>query len=106
MEEAHIGKGLRALGGKFCIPVLSATQVNRQGSDKALVKGRDVRGTWDKIADADEVITFSGSDEELAEGHLRIHFSESRNSMTKTFKIKTSYNFGRFYKEFVEEELP
>jgi hypothetical protein len=105
VEEADICKGLRALAGKFVVPVLSATQVNRQGSDKTIITGKDVRGTWDKIADADTIITLSATADELSKNQLRVHFSESRNNESKTFVISTAYNMGRFYKEFLREEF-
>lgn len=105
VEEGEIGIGLRALATKFSIPVLSATQVNRAGSDKLMITGKDVRGTWDKIATADTVISFSASAKELQEQKLRIHFSESRNNESKTLLVGTSYQLGTFYASFIKEEV-
>lgn len=100
-EQASIFEDLRGLAGRFEIPTLTASQVNRGGSDKPLITGSDVAGTWEKIMVADGIITLSATQKELDENFLRIHFSESRNNPRKTFKIKTSYNFGKFYKEYV-----
>ena len=42
--------------------------------------------------------------DEIAEGKLRIHLSESRNSGTATINISTMYNYGRFYGEYLGME--
>lgn len=44
---------------------------------------------------ADGVINLSATDDELKNGQLKIHFSESRNNEMATIKIKTSYGMGR-----------
>lgn len=103
-EEGEIGRGLRGIASKWAIPVLSADQVNRGGSDKAIITGKDIRGTWDKVADADTIITLSATPDELKKNQIRIHFSESRNNPPATFTIGTSYNFGKFYREFLRDE--
>jgi len=63
-----------------------------------------VSGTFEKIMVADSIIAFSAKDDELAEGKLRITFSESRNNERRSFLIKTNYAAGTFYKEFVKIE--
>jgi replicative DNA helicase len=103
-EEAEIFKGQRRLAGIFGIPWLTGNQNNRAGAQKALSDGTDTAGTWEKIAIVDGNITLSGTKEELRDGILRLHLSEMRNAPSRTFKIKTAYNMGRFYKEFIEEE--
>jgi len=100
-EQASIYEDLRALAVLFDIPVLTASQVNRAGSNKEIIKGRDTAGTWEKIAISDAIISFSASDAEMLKGEMKIHFSECRNMDAATIKIKTAYNFGRFYQEFV-----
>jgi len=102
-EQASIYEDLRALAGVFDIPVVTASQVNRAGSDKAIIKGKDTSGTWEKIMVSDGIISLSATDAELKRGEMKIHFAECRNMESKTLKIKTAYNFGRFYSEFVEE---
>ncbi len=104
-EQATIFEDLRALSGKFNIPLLTATQINRVGTGKAINTGIDVAGTYEKIMVADSVISLSATNDELKEGKMRIHFSESRNNEKKTLLIETKYNFGTFYGDFVEEEL-
>jgi replicative DNA helicase len=103
-EQATIFEDLRGLAGKFGIPVLTATQINRSGSGKSLTTGSDVSGTFEKIMVADCNITLSATTEERKTGLVRIHFAESRNNESTTFQIKTKYNFGRFFDEFVGAE--
>lgn len=104
-EEASIFEELRGIAGKFIIPVITATQVNREGSDKEIIKGKNIAGTYEKIMVADGIISLSATEAELKDGFMKIHFAECRNMSSKTLKIKTAYNFGRFYSSFEGEVL-
>lgn len=103
-EQATIFEDLRALATIFEIPVITASQVNRVGSTKDIITGKDVSGTWDKIMVSDAIITLSASEDDLKKEHLKIHFAECRNMERKTLTVKTNYSIGKFYKEFVGEE--
>jgi KaiC/GvpD/RAD55 family RecA-like ATPase len=103
-EQAAIFEDLRGLAGRFGIPVLTATQVNRVGAGKALITGTDVAGTWEKIMVADCIISLSQTKEEKRENKMRIHFAEARNNESATMMIGTKYGYGRFFGEFIEEE--
>lgn len=102
-EQASVYEDLRGIAGKLEIPVLTASQVGRQGSGKTIVKGKDTAGAWEKIAIVDGCLTLCGSDEDMKKGEMLVHLSEFRNSPSCTLRIKTSYGMGRFYREFVEE---
>lgn len=102
-DEGSIYEDLRGLAKEFDVPVLTPSQLNRTGSKKLTASGGDTGGTFDKIKIADLVITLNATEEEKAEGEVRIHLSESRNSESKTLRIKTDYHTGRFYKELLEE---
>lgn len=102
-EEASVFEELRAMAVKFVLPVITASQVNREGSDKEIIKGKHIAGTWEKIMVADGIISLSASDSELKDNIMKIHFAECRNMPSKTLKIKTEYGVGKFYKEFIEE---
>lgn len=104
-EQAGLAEDLRALGKKYVIPVVTATQINRVGSRKHLAVGSDVAGSFEKVMIADEVITLGATEDEMKEGKLRVHFSESRNSGKATFVINTGFALGKFYESFVEEEV-
>jgi replicative DNA helicase len=103
-EQASIAEDLRGMAGELVVPVVTATQVNRSGAGKTLTKGSDVSGSYEKIMIGDEIITLSATDDEVLEGKLRIHLSESRNSGTATINISTMYNYGRFYGEYLGME--
>ena len=103
-EQATIFEDLRTLAGKFGIPVLTATQVNRVGTGKAITTGVDVAGTYEKIMVADCVITLSQTKEEKRANKMRVHFAEARNNESKTFTIGTKYGYGKFFGEFIEVE--
>lgn len=102
-EQASIFEDLRRIAGEYDVPVVTATQVNRTGSNKALIRGEDVAGTFEKIMVADYIISFASSADEMRKGHLKIHFAQCRNVASRTIKIKTSYIHGRFYEDFIEE---
>lgn len=102
-EEASIFEELRGIAGKFVIPVVTATQVNREGSDKEIIRGKNVSGTWEKIMVADYIISLSATEAELKDNIMKVHFAECRNTPSRTLKIKTAYGLGKFYKEYIGE---
>lgn len=104
-EQASIFEDLRTIAGNWNCPVITATQVNRTGSKKALIRGEDVAGTWEKIMVADYIISLSSDEDERKKGEIKIHFAQCRNVESRTLKIKTAYGFGKFYEKFVEEVL-
>jgi len=95
---------LRSLAGKFGIPVVTATQINRVGTGKAITTGVDVAGTYEKIMVADCVISLSQTKDEKRANKMRIHFAEARNNESRTFLIGTRYGYGKFFGEYLEEE--
>lgn len=102
-EEASIYEGLRGLATKFDCPVLTASQINRSGTDKSIITGTDKAGSYEAIMVADYNISLSASAEDLKRNQLTIHFAECRNVERRTLKINTSYETGRFFKKFIEE---
>ena len=103
--QGPIAEDLRGLAGKYGVPVITATQINRQGAGKAVTGGADVAGDYGKIMIADEIYTLSATDEELKEGVLRINNSESRNSESGTIVVNTNFGYGQFYASTVGLEL-
>lgn len=102
-KQGPLAEELRGIAGKWMIPVVTATQINRQGAGKAINSGKDVAGDYQKIMIADEVYCISATDEELKEGKARIISTESRNSESGTIVISTSFAYGQFYKDFLGE---
>jgi len=104
-SQGPIAEELRGLGGKYCVPILSATQINRGGAGKAVTTGKDVAGNYEKIMIADEIYSLSATDEELKENILRINNCESRNSESGTILINTKFAYGQFYANSIGEEV-
>jgi len=104
-DQGPLAEELRGLAGMFVVPVVTATQINRGGSDKAVTSGKDVAGNYEKIMIADEIFSLSATKEELAEGILRISNTESRNSEGGTIVISTKFAYGQFFSEFIETEI-
>lgn len=102
-EQAGNVEDLRRIAKVRGLPVLTPTQVNRAGSKKQLVEGSDVSGAWEKIAIADGTLSIGGTKTDMDKGEVLIHLSEFRTVPSKTLRIKTAYNFGRFYSETVCE---
>jgi len=104
-SQGPIAEELRRIAGEFSIPVVTATQINRKGSDKPVTGGSDVAGDYEKIMIADEIFTLSATKDELKEQTLRINNSESRNSESGTIVINTNFGYGQFYNGTVGLEL-
>lgn len=95
---------LRRIAGEQDMVVISATQLNREGAKKAVVKETDVSEDWSKIMTADAVIGLNASDQEKAQNLLRVSLVANRNGDRKTFLIKHDYSRMQFFANFVEYE--
>ncbi len=98
-QQAQIAEDLRNISGEFLIPVVTASQINRSGSKRAVNDGSDIAGSFEKVAVADQVITLSATDDELANSEMRIVLAESRNNASGSIKIQTAYHYGSFFVE-------
>lgn len=103
-EEAHIYQELRGIATSRAIPVLTASQINRSGASKQVTKGTDTSGTFEKIMICDLHLTLSATEADSKKNEMTIHLSESRNGATATCRIKTAFNFGRFFVESIRNE--
>ena len=104
-DEGNVFIELRDIAKEFNIPVLTASQINRDGAKKQIATGTDGAGTFDKIKHADFVCTLNQTEEEKQKDELRIHISENRNGMSKTIKIQTEYQKGKFCKKVLSEVI-
>ena len=100
-EDVAVLEDLRGVAVKHEIPVLTAGQTNKEGSRKTITTGADMAGKMEQIAVVDGCLTLGGNEDDLKKGEMLIHLSEFRNSPTTTMRLKTSYNFGKFYAGFV-----
>lgn len=100
-EEASIYIDLRGLAKERQVPVLTASQVTKSGSNKELTTGSDSAGSWDKIKIADLVLTINATEEEKQQNKARLNISENRNGESRVITINTALEEGRFYKGLV-----
>jgi replicative DNA helicase len=76
---------LIAMGDEFEAPVISASQINRQGfrrsntgSGRRVNTNDDIAASWKKVEAADLLLTFNQTPAEKAGGIARIHLNKSR----------------------------
>jgi len=104
-DQGPLAEELRRLAWEFCLPVVTATQINRGGAGKATSSGKDVSGSYEKVMIADELFNLAATDDELKAGKLRIIISESRNSEIGTVAINTAFAYGQFFQDYIGEEI-
>jgi len=109
-EQVAVFEDTRAILGRpekggFDIPGLTGIQVGQKGSGKQIVSASDGAGAYEKIAVVDGALTISGTEEDRRNNELYINLSRFRNAPPITLKIKTDYERGRFYKEFVQTAI-
>jgi replicative DNA helicase len=92
-ELSSIASDLRAIGVSRSVPVWSATQANRSALDKPIVTIKDVAEDMGKVRIADCVITLCGTDEERAEGRMRLFLAKMRDAESLV-TIDARFDFG------------
>lgn len=68
----------KGLAKEFDVPVISPSQANRTGADKAILESVHIGGSYDKIMIADIVISLSRGRKDRIEGTGRWHFMGNR----------------------------
>lgn len=101
IQQATNTENLRGLAGKFNIPVVTASQINRAGTGKSINSGVDIAGSIGKVQIADQIICLSSTDDEARNKELKIVLSESRNNASGVIKIKTAYERGCFFDKVI-----
>lgn len=109
-EQVAVFEDFRALLGRpdkggFDIPGLTGIQIGKGGSGKQIATATDGAGAYEKIAVLDGALTISGTEEDRKNNELYITLDRFRNAPMTTLKIKTDYEHGRFYKEYVQTAL-
>lgn len=87
-EQRHVygqlGKQMRAMAVGLDVPVLTAWQVNREGSDMHNVELRHVSESWDIIKHADQIISLNQTDAERDERIMRLRVLKQRDSTDRS----------------------
>lgn len=83
-EQRHVfgalGKQMRASAVGLDLPIITAWQVNREGSDLHNVELRHVSESWDIIKHADQILSLNQTDAERNEYIMRIRILKQRDS--------------------------
>jgi len=82
-DYARVAADMRALAVELNIPVVTAWQVNRQGSNQYMVSERDISECWDVIKIADIILGLNQSDAELSERVMRVGVIKQRESTSR-----------------------
>lgn len=97
LATGKIFRDLRGLGVERNMALVVATQGNRESSKAKMVTDAMVAEDYSKIATADNVLTYSQTDQEHALGLARIFVSNGRNDEDKFVTlISQAYAIGQF----------
>jgi replicative DNA helicase len=87
-EQRHVygqlGKQMRAMAVCLDVPVITAWQVNREGSDMHNVELRHVSESWDIIKHSDQIISLNQTDAERDERVMRLRVLKQRDSTDRS----------------------
>jgi hypothetical protein len=78
-----IGREARMLARNLEVPILTAWQVNREGSDAALLSRKHVSESWDVIMTADIILGLNQTTEELHNRRMRVNIVKQRESTNR-----------------------
>lgn len=83
-EQRHVygalGKQVRAAAVSLDVPIVTAWQVNREGSNLHNVETKHVSESWDIIKHADQILSLNQTDAEQAEHIMRIRVLKQRDN--------------------------
>ena len=98
----------KGLAKELKIPVVSPSQANRTGADKAILESIHIGGSYDKIMIADIVISLSRDRKDRLEGTGRWHFMGNRYGQDgctfNSYNIDVSKGYFEIDEEFMDEE--
>jgi replicative DNA helicase len=77
---SQTAQDLRALAVDLQIPVITAWQVNREGSEQHVLSARDVSECWDVVKHADIILGLNQNAAEMAERVMRVNVIKQRES--------------------------
>ena len=80
---ARVTEDMRALAVELEIPVITAWQVNRSGSNSYMVTERDISECWDVIKISDIILGLNQSAQECEEKIMRINVIKQRESTSR-----------------------
>lgn len=80
-----LGTEVRQLARNLDVPIVTAWQANRVGSDVLLLSRKDIAESWDTIMIADIILGLNQSDEEARNRRMRVNVIKQRESQDRGF---------------------
>lgn len=92
--QKMVSEELRALAQETCCPIITASQTNRVGSDKEVIKNTDVAESFGKIFAADMVLSINQNDKDKLVGKCKLFVAKFRNGVSGiTIPLNIDYQF-------------
>ncbi len=104
VTQKAISEELRALAQDFGCPIITASQTNRAGSDKEVIKNSDVAESYGKTFTADLIMTINQSEKDRVLGACKLYIAKFRNGPSG-FQIPMTIDYQRMdVQEFVMQQ--
>lgn len=100
-------EGMRALASEFDCSFFTASQCNREATNKALIKMQDIAEAFAKCAVSDHILSICQTDLEAAQNRARLYFAGSREAESGgTFPIRYNWSTATMLEIDKEDEKP
>lgn len=81
-DLGQVYKEMRVLAEEFHVPVITASQTNRESLDKQIITMKDIAESIQKVQVSDHIFSVCMTDEERKQGKGRLFFAGSREAET------------------------
>jgi len=90
--QGEIFESLRGIAGEMNVPIWTATQAQRQATNKRTVTLDDVADSFEKVRIADVVITLCQTDEEKRNSKMRFFIAKNRDNVAhQTINVRSDW---------------
>lgn len=103
-SQKIISEELRALAQDSVCPIITASQTNRPGSDKEVIRNTDVAESFGKVFTSDLILTINQTDKDKLIGRCKLYIAKNRNGPSG-ISIPLAIDYERMdITEFVEQQ--
>lgn len=103
-ESREVYVDLRSIAVRYDLAVLTATQLNRDGSKQMVADSTNVAEDFNKIRIADIIISLNATEDERKNNIARFYIADYRNGRSRiSFKVKQDTERMRFVKDWLGE---
>jgi hypothetical protein len=103
LQINKIYKSVRRMSVKYGIPIWTASQTNREGSDTVLITDKNIGEDWQKVCNADKIISFNQTMFEADNKVARFFVMKTRNTTGKNLVVQVRTQFDKMcFKEIRE----